>query len=167
MRLSWSDVTYQVDILGPTEPQGLTIQNCNPQCHTPLATFYRFLGTWPLRNNGSIFSLFPCRPEGDLKCHTWSALPVLSAWPSGRVHFICSFLILEMGFFWHLMHFHWWTFHTSSIQFKEGGTQASENEAGNKTALRMYCIVRHMVPENNVPCTYHCLHVLTILVEDS
>ncbi len=32
--------------------------------------------------------------------------------------------------------------------------------------LRMYCIVRPMVPENNVPCTYHCLHVLSILVED-
>ncbi len=29
--------------------------------------------------------------------------------------------------------------------------------------LRMYCIVRPMVPENNVPCTYHCLHVLSIL----
>ncbi len=33
--------------------------------------------------------------------------------------------------------------------------------------LRMYCIVRPMVPENNVPCTYHCLHVLSILVEES
>ncbi len=31
----------------------------------------------------------------------------------------------------------------------------------------MYCIVRPMVPENKVPCTYHCLHVLSILVEDS
>ncbi len=27
----------------------------------------------------------------------------------------------------------------------------------------MYCIVRPMVPENNVPCTYPCLHVLSIL----
>ncbi len=33
--------------------------------------------------------------------------------------------------------------------------------------LRMYCIVRPMVPENNVPCTYHCLYVLSILVEDT
>ncbi len=33
--------------------------------------------------------------------------------------------------------------------------------------LKMYFIVRPMVPENNVPCTYHCLHVLSILVEDS
>ena len=24
----------------------------------------------------------------------------------------------------------------------------------------MYCIVRPMVLDNNVPCTYHCLHVL-------
>ncbi len=31
-------------------------------------------------------------------------------------------------------------------------------------ALRMYCIVRPMVPENNVPCTYHCLRILSILV---
>ena len=30
--------------------------------------------------------------------------------------------------------------------------------------LRMYCIVRPMVPESDVPCTYHCLHVLSILV---
>ncbi len=29
--------------------------------------------------------------------------------------------------------------------------------------LRMYCIVRPMVPENNVTCTYYCLHVLSIL----
>ena len=33
--------------------------------------------------------------------------------------------------------------------------------------LRVYCIVRPMVPDNNVPCTYHCLHVLSILVNDS
>ena len=26
-----------------------------------------------------------------------------------------------------------------------------------KDILRMYCIVRPMLPENNVPCTYHCL----------
>ncbi len=31
----------------------------------------------------------------------------------------------------------------------------------------MYCIVRPMVPENNVPCTYHCLYVLSTLAEDS
>ncbi len=28
----------------------------------------------------------------------------------------------------------------------------------------MYCIVRPMVPVNNVQCTYHCLHVWSILV---
>ena len=37
----------------------------------------------------------------------------------------------------------------------------------NDQSLRMLCIVRPMVPENNVPCTYHCLHILSILVEDS
>ena len=37
----------------------------------------------------------------------------------------------------------------------------------NGTTLRMYCVVRPMAPENNVPCTYHSLHILGILVEDS
>ncbi len=36
----------------------------------------------------------------------------------------------------------------------------------SRMSLRMYCIVRPMAPENNVPCTHHCLHVLSILVED-
>ncbi len=33
--------------------------------------------------------------------------------------------------------------------------------------LRLYCTDRPKVPETNVPDAYHCLHILSILVEDS
>ncbi len=39
----------------------------------------------------------PCRPEGHLKCNTWSTLLFCLNRTARRVHFLCPFSILEMG----------------------------------------------------------------------